>query len=91
MVDFKQEFPVELPIFARPKIEKFLFPNSAERRVFLTQKTRRSVIPRPIFACVHGFGTLCEDEIKLTLLPKSERYKGEFFIVIRDLFLNVLA
>jgi len=39
----------------------------------------------------HGFGTLCEDEIKLTLLPKSERYKGEFFIVIRGLFLNVLA
>ena len=39
---------------ARPKIEKFLFPNSAKRRVFLTQKTRRSAIPRPIFASVHG-------------------------------------
>jgi hypothetical protein len=38
----------------RQKIEKFPIPNSVMRRDCLAQKTRRSAIPRPKIACVHG-------------------------------------
>jgi len=44
----------QLSLSDATKIETFLFPKIAKRRDFLTQKTRRSAISRPIFASVHG-------------------------------------
>jgi len=57
MKKFNQEFPVDLPFFAQQrdkKIENFLLQKIAKRRDFLTRKSRRSAISRPIFASVHG-------------------------------------